>query len=247
MFSGILVVKYGSESVTTAKGVSSRKLNEYARQLSKLSKQLVVVSSGAVSAGRGLSHDFAQQKLDDHLLATIGSAPLVASWQAAFKSQRRLAGQLLVTHKEIADPVEGASLQITLKGNLAAGIVTILNENDALSDKELAKLVYGGDNDGLASHVATVLKAKTLVLMTNVDGLLDRDGGLVREVACTESAHSHALSCAGEINERGQGMPTKIQAAIKAAQAGVDVYIGNASENIERVLSGEIGTHFMAA
>lgn len=245
-----LVVKYGSTSVAGEDGMDKQKLARYAEQIARLNERygVVVVSSGAVAVGECLWRKYHKEAFKDsgQPFAMLGSAHVVTAWQEAFGRENVLAGQLLVTHREISDPSEGWSLRNVLAANLRHGIVTVANENDALSIEELAELAYGGDNDGLASNIARILTARALCLMSDKEGLLDGKASL-QQVMLTQEAQNYARSLARESESpRKRGMKTKVNAAIEAANIGIDSYIASADSDIEDVLSGRTGTHFVA-
>lgn len=247
-----IVIKYGSTSVVNGSGMDMGRIQGYAKQLAQLSSDfnLVVVSSGSVATGRAL---WGQAGHKGHIsaqsLAMLGSGEAFVAWQKVLLDCGLLSGQLLVTHREVDDPTEGPSVRAVIEQNNAAGIITIVNENDALSDIELAKLSYGGDNDGLAAHIATKVGAWSLCLMTDKDGLLN-SSFLVRTVGADEAEWAAAKGyCATKmpLGSLGRGsMLSKVEAATGAAKIGIDTYIANANADIHYVLSGNIGTHFEA-
>lgn len=246
----VLVIKYGSSSVTDDNGINQARIDEYCRQLAALSHKygLIVVSSGAAVAGKARWREVHHKEPTDFSqpYAMLGSAEASLAWQQGFQQHAILAAQLLVTHREIEDPSEGWSLNKVLKQNIAHNIVTIVNENDALSNQELAKLVYGGDNDGLASHIAVSVKAKTLCLLTGVNGLLD-GGRVLKSISYSDADHQLARSLAGTAGAKGRGgMISKVEAAIAATQKGITTYIANADEQIDQIFGGHSGTVFIA-
>ena len=239
----ILVAKFGSSIVTNDTGIDKFRIEGYAKQLAQLKKDreidnLVVVTSGAVVAGRvrySEMHDYASS-VDEQVLASLGSGAIYTAWGNAFEDQGILAGQLLVTHREI-DSVEGDILAGALQKNADEGVVTVTNENDLLSDEELKKLAYGGDNDGLASHIAKRIRANTLLLLTDVGGF-KLNGEVQREISASE--RETLLSQCDGIGKGKKGMAGKVEAAIDAFQEpdGVrTVHIGHAGGFYEDMLS----------
>src|SRR5680860_6984 len=169
----ILVIKYGSSSLSSADGLDNVKMFEYATKIKELTQdyKVVIVSSGAVVAGKAIIGGGGSS--DATINAMVGSAALVVAWQNAFKKHDINVGQVLVTYSDIANKVEGSRLRSVIYNVINSGIIPIINENDVMSDIELARLSYGGDNDGLASKIAATIDANELLLLTNVDGLLD--------------------------------------------------------------------------
>jgi len=237
----IIVVKYGSSSVSGNSGIDRAKISKYARKIKDLSSdyKIAIVSSGAVVAGRAILG--ADNSADSTTHAMVGSATLVVAWQKAFAKHNINVGQILVTHNDIADKIEGNRLRTVIHDVLNEGIIPVINENDVLSDVELAKLLYGGDNDGLASKIAITIGAAELLLLTNVDGLLDSDGLVVKSIDST--SHETALLLTNGKSDSGRGgMSSKIEAAVAATKSGVRSHIGNASSDYKQLIAGKIGT-----
>lgn len=260
-----MVVKYGSSCVAGSEGIDQERVDQYAGQIAEASGTygIVVVSSGSIAVGRAMWEQAEAEAADflgddyekaeppgDQVLASMGSAPAVTAWQQALGRHRagdgRLirAGQIQVTHHEVSDTKEGPMLMDTMIRCLDSNVVSVVNENDALSDEEIKKLRYGGDNDGLARHVAAILGAQKLCLLTaDAEGLLDEEDRVVDIVKQRDS--NRALSLAGEAGENGRGgMRSKVQAAIAAAASGIRVHIANPDRPILDVLQRRHGTYF---
>ena len=216
-----LVVKFGSDLVTNEQGVMKDALDEYANGLSAERRKLIVVTSGAVAMGRQLWHERnAEAEVDLRVLATLGSAGITAAWQEAFAKQEILAGQLLVTHHEIDVGEEGYAFVDTLKAEGAAGVVPVVNENDALSNTELMKLATGGDNDGLAACIAAAISAEELRIFTKKGGIVDDDDTLIKQVDENNYEEVAVMLDRRAIrrNSNGRGgMASKLAAAWRAA------------------------------
>ena len=238
----ILVVKYGSSSVSGSDGVDHAKLAEYASKIKDLSAvyQIVLVSSGAVMAGKAIIGD--SNSIDASIYAMVGSAIIVVAWQDAFRQHGINVGQILVTHNDIADKIDGSRLRSVIHDALSKEIIPIINENDVLSDIELAKISYGGDNDGLASKIAVTIGATELLLLTNVDGLLDENGAVISSVDLNNLKTAIDLANGKSDNGRG-GMRSKIESAVLANKVGVSAHIGNAAANYQLLISKVLGTH----
>ncbi|PIZ63192.1 hypothetical protein COY17_01055 [Candidatus Saccharibacteria bacterium CG_4_10_14_0_2_um_filter_52_9] len=242
----IAVVKYGSSSVANGIGMDTKRLHHFAYDLAELKHTygLVVVTSGAVAVGRVI---LGAQGVDasEQTLATVGSGKNFTGWQLALAQHNIHSGQLLVTHHEIKDRQEGGMLRRVMLDNAAAGVVSVVNENDALSDLEIAKLKYGGDNDGLAGHIAELLEAEQLCLMTDVEGLLDESGRVVREVNDANADWARDLSDQPGNMGRG-GMRTKVAVGLKVSALGIEAHIGAADLGPQSLMQKQSGTHFPA-
>ena len=243
-----LVVKYGSTSVSSKESMDSRRLEGYVAELAPLNKKygLVVVTSGAVAVGKGVWNTrYGSDKYpDDQVLAGIGHTRAYMAWENFFRTKNIISSYLPTTHREIDDRREGNSLLSVIRANSYNRVVSVINENDALSVDELKKLKYGGDNDGLAAHIAKVLPASSLYLMTDVEGVLDESGALIPEVspALTDSV-LHLADLARASDRRG--MATKIEAAAGVASAGIHAYIAHSRSSLSSVINRETGTHFL--
>lgn len=257
----LIVVKYGSSSVVQGDRDIRQNIDEntglFAYQLSKLHAEydLVVVTSGSVAVGRAMWSDIAEDDPDvvDQFLAMSGNPYVMTSWIDNFQKKGVKAGELLLTHKEIEDDKKpddpGSELRAAIKRAFALSAVPIVNENDALSRRELAKLHYGGDNDGLAAHIARSMGARALFLMTETNGVqnvLGNGYGRIRSVKPNKLSWDAVRDHAGTSNPEGRGgMKSKVEAAISAAQAGMDSYIAHAQKSsFASIQSGKFGTHF---
>lgn len=261
----LLVVKYGTSCVAGPDGIDKTRLDSYAEQIAVASERydIVVVSSGSIAVGHtmweqneadaaaflGDDYDPAPSP-SDQVLASLGSAPAVEAWQQALRGYRAvdgrriLAGQIQVTHHEIRDRQEGGMLAGTMQQCLDSNVVSVVNENDALSDEEIKAKRYGGDNDGLARFVAARLQANRLCLLTaEEEGLLDDGGNVVDIIKSRDSGW--ALSLAGEAGKRGKGgMRSKVQAAIAAAASGIRAHIAKPDYPLLDILDRRYGTYF---
>lgn len=226
-----VVVKIGSSLLTGPGGVSTRHALRIGHALAGLiesGREVLIVSSGAVAAGRALL----QARMPDagalsarQALAAVGQTSVVALWQRFFD---RPVAQVLLTHDDLRNRKRYLNARSTLRALLAMGVVPIINENDTVSVDEL-KL---GDNDNLAAHVAMVIGADLVVLLTDIDGLYDADprrhpgARPLHRVARITPAVRAMAGAAGSAVGTG-GMATKLDAAARAADAGIPTAILN--------------------
>lgn len=257
-----IVLKYGSEAVTDQHGMNDDFLAQSAMDIAGLEDRFsfVVVSSGAVAVGRRLwsqLHENSDQMEEPTLqaYAMAGSGPSFVSWQSAFWEKGILAGQLLVTDVEIKNPIERPVLKNALRDCEEAGILPVVNENDAMSIKELAKLAYNGDNDGVGGHISILIDADHYIIFTKKGGLLDENGEEVRRLTPDRYKWAKKLVKARKIErerihpekqEGRGGMSNKLKISKKFAKRGVKVYIAKSGEPIEAVLAGDTGTQIIA-
>lgn len=185
-------------------------------------REVVLVSSGAVAAGRALLHARATTGRDlaaRQALAALGQAPMIALWQSL--SSRPVA-QVLLTHDDLRNRRRYLNARATLLGLLALDVLPVVNENDTVAVDEL-KL---GDNDNLAAIVAALVDADLLLIASDVAALHSADPR--RDPAATPVLRVEVISPAvmamagGSASTVGTGgMRTKLEAAKKAGAAGI--------------------------
>lgn len=247
----IHVHKFGSELLTNSVGVDEEAIYEYARGLTETygDDQLIVVTSGAVAAGRQLAihsrgEDHAAQ-LSTQQHAAIGQSAIFRVWERAFAAQRMLAASAAITHRQLAGaiPLEKKVFDKFIYDNGMAGIVTNVNEADALSVKELILLRTGGENDGLASHMAREYGAYSLYLWKAEGGLFDDDNQLIETVDADNIESVKVMAGNRSKSQKGRGgIAAGVDAAWKAASEGVShVQIGAVTPDMH----GKLVTQFV--
>ena len=164
------VLKVGSSLLAAeGEGLSPRHALNLAQFVSSsiaAGREVVIVSSGAVAAGRGLLHRKPQAGVamaERQALAALGQAQLIGLWQRFFD---RPVAQVLLTHDDLRNRRRYLNARATLQELLALGALPVVNENDTVSVDEL-KL---GDNDNLAAVVAALIDADALFIATDIDG-----------------------------------------------------------------------------
>jgi glutamate 5-kinase len=223
-----LVVKLGSSLVAGPGGDVRRDLlRARARELAELvrgGERVCVVSSGAIALGLPRLGLARRPRALPQLQAAsaLGQARLQAAWDAALGGEGLAAAQVLLTAADLASRAGYVNARRTLEALLAAGVVPVVNENDATATDEITF----GDNDALGAQVAVLLRARLLVLLTEVEGVFTRAPGspgaeLLADGSLVEAAELGPGSTLG----RG-GMASKIVAAEMAAAAGIPVLIG---------------------
>ncbi len=247
------VIKVGSALVAPDnKGCSGKYLLAIARfitECQQAGKEIILVSSGSVAAGRQLIHHGSPVPSipTKQAMASVGQMQMMANWQRFFDVP---CSQLLITHGDLKDRQRYINIKNTLRILLANGVIPIVNENDTVATDELKV----GDNDNLAALVALVSEADCLFILSDVEGVYDQDPRgnpdatlipVIEEI--TEQVYAMAGSTSNPIATGG--MKTKIQAAEKAVENGIETYIvnGSNSEVFERLLKGENpGSKFLA-
>lgn len=239
-----IVVKIGSKSL--AGDAWDRLAAEVAAVRDGGKRSVVVVSSGAIALGVQKLGLKARPKEMAWLqaAAAAGQSVLMQRYEEAFGKLGIAVAQVLLTHADLADRARTNNARNALAALLEVGAVPIINENDAVAVDE----IKFGDNDQLASMVTPLCEAEVLLLLSDVEGLLDKEG---RRVPFVRSVAREARPLAGGSTSGvgTGGMASKVEAARRATLAGADVVIAAAREPsiITRVLSGEdVGTVFAA-
>lgn len=263
-----VIVKVGTTTVTGAEGELCReRVEPVARSIAKMMKegrQVVLVSSGAVGLGRGWL-GLHRSRLDDlvtkQACAAVGQSLLMDAYKNLFAKWDVKTAQVLLTEEDFSNWRRYSNVRQTMEKLIGFGVLPIVNENDTVSTAELESVSQGtrtvafSDNDRLAALVMSGLEADALVLLTNVDGLLRRDGAdddAIRDViplVAEITPELRALAAGPSGSGRG-GMRTKLEAAEIAMNCGGAAVIANGSrpETIDRIFAGEnVGTAFLPA
>jgi glutamate 5-kinase len=245
-----VVVKFGS-SLVVGRGGRVRRgvLRARGREIGRIVRRgepVCVVSSGAIALGLPrLGLDRRPRSVSRLQAASaLGQARLQAAWDEALAPLR--AAQVLLTAADIGDRTTYVNARGALEALLRLGAVPVVNENDATATDEITF----GDNDALAAQVAVLLRARLLVLLTEVAGVYSRVPGTPGAELLEEGSRAgEAVLGAASPLGRG-GMRSKVLAAELAAAAGIPTVIagGTGASVLEPILAGEPrGTRFAAA
>jgi glutamate 5-kinase len=251
-----IVVKVGTSTLTAGKqNLSTPHILELVRQLSQLQaegKQVVLITSGAISAGREVLQLREQPKYIPvkQMMAAVGQPRLMELYAQLFRIYSLTVSQVLLTRFDLSRRQSYLNARNTLEALLSNHIVPIVNENDAVATEEIRV----GDNDNLSALVANLIEADLLILLTDQPGLLSRDprlhdnATLIREVDGAEIPEEIWQMAGGTANRLGTGgMLTKLRAADLVRRSGTAVVIAKGDEPnvILRIAAGErIGTLF---
>ncbi len=247
-----VVIKIGSALITAdGAGLDRPALESWAHQIAALRRrglEVILVSSGAVAEGmRRLG--MAERPHQLHHLqaaAAVGQMGLVQAYEREFAGHGIHAAQVLLTHDDLADRSRYLNARSTIQALLEMGTIPVVNENDTVAYEEIRL----GDNDTLAALVANLVVADLLLILTDQEGLFDRDprkhadARLIPEGRAADPAlHRFVATEFGRLG-RG-GMATKLNAAERAARSGTHTVIASGREAgvMSRVLQGEaLGT-----
>ena len=253
-----IVLKIGSSSLThpaTGK-LNLWKIERLVRIICDLKgegKEVVLVSSGAIAAGR---QALGGQKRPDTIsekqaYAAVGQARLMMVYQKLFSEYNCVAAQVLLTKDTMTNDVSRYNAQNTFDELLSLGAVPIVNENDTVSTHE----IQFGDNDRLSAIVAALIGADLLILLSDIDGLYTDDprtNPQARFISLVEEITPELLSMGKDTSGSDVGtggMSAKLAAARIATDSGSDMIIANGEDVdiIHDLMKGEDkGTLFMA-
>ena len=250
-----IVLKIGTSTLTHEEGhLNLRRIESLVQTLSDFKnagKQVVLVSSGAVSAGVAkVGTHRPTCTAEKQAMAAVGQSELMKLYSRFFSDYGHTVAQILLTKDVIDNPVRRAAAEDTFRTLLEMGCVPIVNENDSISTEEIN---FGG-NDTLSAYVSLVCHADLLINLSDVDGLYDSDprknpdAKLIRRVDRIDDALLAMAGGAG--TERGTGgMATKLSAARIVWEAGIPMFILNGKDPhiLYDLLDGrEVGTYLAA-
>jgi len=223
-----MVVKIGSSLFTgKGEGIDTGLLEGVAAQISELikeGKEVVVVSSGAIALGMSILKLEARPKELEYLqaAAAIGQHELMHAYKLALKRHGLNCAQLLLTWEDFSERKRFLNAKNTLNKLLKLKCLPIINENDTVSTEE----IKFGDNDRLSALAAILTAADLLIILSDVDGLLDKDKKVIRLVDKITS-QIKALACPTSKKTCVGGMITKIKAAQVSVDSGIPCVIAN--------------------
>lgn len=251
-----IVIKIGTNTLTSNNALDSQYILDLARQVKKLldsGKQVVLVTSGAIGMGA------CQLKLEEspkdiqmrQACAAIGQPLLMAEYNKAFTQCGVTTSQVLVTAEVLDHRQTYLNLRNTVETLLKLETVPIFNENDSISTDEIGTAF--GDNDKLSALVASKIDADLLILLSDIDALYDQDPRINPDAKPINTVYEITDEIKANAGSKGSqfstgGMKTKIKAAQIAAQAGCRMVLtdGRIANVIERILDGDtLGTIFM--
>ncbi|THD37693.1 MAG: glutamate 5-kinase [Sphingomonas sp.] len=250
-----LIVKVGSSLLVTPEGEVRRawlaSLAADVAAAAKAGQQIAIVSSGAIALGARrlkLAKGGRASLEDAQAAAATGQIALSQVWAECLAAEGLTAAQMLVTLDDLEDRRRYLNAAATLNRLLSLGVVPVINENDSVATAE----IRFGDNDRLAARVAQVAGAQGVLLLSDVDGLFDRDPAqpgatLIEQVARIDAA-VEAMAGGSSSGMGSGGMTSKVQAARIATRAGIALAIANGRVDhpLARFIETGRGTLFAA-
>lgn len=251
-----IVVKVGTSTLAHATGrLNIQRMERLCKVLSDLKNaghEIILVSSGAIGMGVGKLSLSARPKdmPTKQAAAAVGQCELMYIYDKLFSEYNHIVAQLLITAPDLA---EGGSRKAhfhnTLARLLELGALPVINENDTVSTDEIVI----GDNDTLSAIVSATVSADLLILLSDIDGLYDRDPRRAPDAKLIETVpviDARILSLAGDKGSElaTGGMVTKLHAAQIATAAGCEMVIANGEkpEVLYDIVDGKrVGTRFL--
>lgn len=250
-----IVVKVGTSSITheTTGHVSLKKLEMFIRQLSDLKnagKEIIVVTSGAQAVG--ISALRLSEKPKElpmrQAIAAIGQASLMTIYQKLFREYNHQIAQILITKDIIEDKQRCENAKNTFEQLIKMQVIPVVNENDTISTEE----IEFGDNDRLSATVAILTEADLLIILSDIDGLYDKDPKVYEDAQCldiVQEVNDGIYQMAGVNKSKlgTGGMLTKLMAAEMANNCGIDMVIAHAGRPhvLHHIVEGKaVGTLF---
>ena len=258
-----IVIKIGSSSLQHPEtgDLDYIRMEVLIRELCDLrnqGKDVILVSSGAIAAGRKAVHirDINSEHGENHIAvkqacAAIGQARLMMTYQKIFAEYNQITAQILMTKNTIVDNLNRDNAHNTFSELLKMGVIPIVNENDTVATYEIEI----GDNDTLSAVVASLVGADLLILLSDIDGLYTDDPHKNKDAKFIETVEyiDDKLMQMGKASTGSSvgtgGMNTKLIAAKIVTSAGADMVIANSKDIhiIHRIMDGRnLGTFFCA-
>lgn len=230
-------------------------ISQFINNAKTLGKEVIIVSSGSVAAGRNKinCHDQGVTIAEKQAMAAVGQVKMMASWQYCFNNVSSCdvsCAQLLITHGDLRDRQRYVSIKNTVRELLINNIIPIINENDTVATQEIRV----GDNDNLAALVSLICDADALFICSDIDGLYNADPKMDPNAKLLSSVDGitkdiYALAADTQNKIATGGMITKLQAAEKTTNNGIHTFIVNGTDaNTFSKLSNNkhVGTWFKA-
>ncbi len=250
-----VVVKVGSAVLTTGKGMNLEVIDNLAQEVSFLhnsEREVIVISSGAVAAGRKkieLPDDTELSIKEKQALASIGQSSLMHLYDTAFSRHNKNIAQILLTHSDLANRDRYLNVRNTILTLFKLGVIPIINENDTVSVEELRF----GDNDNLGALISNLIEADMFICLTDVVGLYNGNPAsdpTAQPIYTVTEVTPEIETMAGNVKSSlgTGGMHTKILAAKKVSAGGGSCFIGPGRTRgiLQQLFSGEmVGTFFL--
>jgi len=252
----LIVIKIGTALLTDKEGLLKLEFLERVCKevfaIKASGRDVILVSSGAMAAGTGVLKDRPHTIVERSAFAAVGQPLLMHHYYNLFNTSGVLVAQALLTWHDFQNDNTRELMEKNIGKLLESGVLPIINENDLTATEEISF----GDNDQLAAKVAVLFSAKRLVILSDVDGLYDRnpqEHGDAKRLETVVKITDEVMDYAGEKVSKQSlgGMKSKLQAAKYATENGVCVSIASGIQDrdtlLQIVLEGKVlGTQFLA-
>ena len=232
--SKIIVLKIGSSLlVDKNRNIRKKWLSSFAKDVKKLrskNKKIIIVSSGAIALGcKKMNYNKKNLKLDkSQAVASIGQIELMNLFSQIFSKYKLNISQILITLDDTEERKRSINAKRTFENLFKLNYIPIVNENDTIATSEIKY----GDNDRLASRVAQITNADTLILLSDVDGLYTKNPKIFKDAKLIKQVNDLDKDII-DVNTQGMtefgsgGMNTKIEAAKICNLSGCNMIIAN--------------------
>ena len=249
----MIVLKIGSALISSNENLSDKLIKSLTAQINDYIKKgmnFVIVTSGAISQGQKILN-INQKPIELEslqALAAIGQQQLMGMYERSFQDYNLLTAQVLLTHADMNDMQRHSNAKATIEKILSMNVIPIINENDVVATDEI-KL---GDNDALAAMVSNLLDADLMIILTNQQGLYDKNPDLNNDAVLIKKCNIKDI----DINKYDSssksdvgtgGFKTKLQAVKIASASGTDTIVASGFEKniLTKIMDQEdIGTYF---
>ncbi len=247
-----VIVKAGTNSLTDAESnLDDDKLDKLVDDIADLlarDKEVILVSSGAVGAGVGRVGYTGETVEESQALSTVGQSQLMRRYTESFERYDRKVAQILLTQHDLENPERFTNFRNTIETLLEWDIVPIINENDAVTTREIRI----GDNDMLSSTVAVEIDVDLLVTLTDVGGVYTGNPKEDDAAELIEAVGRNYDTVQSIIDESSTGsfggIQTKVQGARSVSEHGVPAVIAKSTEPdvLEKIAGAKpVGTIFL--
>ena len=247
------VIKIGTNSLTTDESkLDDGKVDKLVDDIADLvdrDKEVILVSSGSIGAGKGrIGFDPDDTVEESQAVSTIGQSHLMRRYTESFERYDLTVAQILVTENDLEDPERFTNFKNTIETLLSWDVVPIINENDAVATEEIRI----GDNDMLSASVTVAVGADLLVTLTDVDGVYtgnpkrDPDAELINAVGRNYAQVEDIVeeTASGTFG----GIRTKVRGARTVSEHGIPAIIARSTDPdvLERIATEQsVGTIFI--
>lgn len=251
-----IAIKIGSNVLTCTNGtLDTQRMESLVSDIAQLhaeGRKIILVSSGAVAAGRSIVKNFAtlEPVAQRQLLSSVGQVMLIDIYKRLFDKHNIQIGQVLVTKQDFRTREHYLNIKNCIEALWECHVIPVVNENDAAS---VTALMFT-DNDELSGLLASMMDCRKLFILSNIDGIYNGDPhaddtSVIRQINPSDNVAQYVRTTKSGFG-RG-GMQTKCRTAQKTAASGIDVYIANGTTPrvITRLASGDatfVCTHFVA-